>query len=141
VKPPNNTSNIWRLAAPSPPHYTSCKQNKLAIVPHVKQSARACAFWTRASFQIHSSTAEAQCTQDRDSKNKKIKSNIKSGAGAGGTRHKAPVPCSMLARIVFACRRFDCISFSVRSLVMPHSATSSASGDDISTITTWNSGV
>ena len=36
---------------------------------------------------------------------------------------------------------FDFMACSVCLEVMPHSATSSASGDDTSTIVTWNSGV
>ncbi len=44
-------------------------------------------------------------------------------------------------RIVPNCRRFDCIRCSVRSLVMPHSATIIARGDEISTTISWNSGV
>jgi hypothetical protein len=35
----------------------------------------------------------------------------------------------------------DCMSCSVRSLVMPHSATSSDRGEDMRTIVSWNSGV
>ena len=43
-------------------------------------------------------------------------------------------PCSILLRIDFcACLLFCLIASSARSLVMPHSATSSASGDEIST--------
>jgi hypothetical protein len=38
-------------------------------------------------------------------------------------------------------RRLDFISCSVTLLVMPHSTTSSVSGDDMSTIVSWNSGV
>ena len=38
-------------------------------------------------------------------------------------------------------RRLDFIRCSVTLLVMPHSATSSVSGDDMSTIVSWNSGV
>ena len=37
--------------------------------------------------------------------------------------------------------RLYCISCRVRSLVMPHSATIIASGDEISTTLSWNSGV
>ena len=51
------------------------------------------------------------------------------------------VPRSKTLRIVPICRRDDCIRCSVRSLVMPHSATSSASGDEISTTVSLNSGV
>ncbi len=36
---------------------------------------------------------------------------------------------------------FIFMACSIRLEVMPHSATSSASGDDTSTIVTWNSGV
>jgi hypothetical protein len=44
-------------------------------------------------------------------------------------------PCSILLRIVCDCFLLRRIASSVRSLVMPHSATSSASGDEISTTT------
>ena len=40
-----------------------------------------------------------------------------------------------------ACCLLDFMSFSVALEVMPHSATSRASGDDTSTIKCWNSGV
>ncbi len=58
--------------------------------------------------------------------------------GAGGLH---PVPCSKASRVVTICRRFDCICRSARSVVMPDSATSSESGDEISTTISWNSGV
>jgi hypothetical protein len=48
------------------------------------------------------------------------------GLGAGGLH---PVPCSKASRVVPICRRFDCICRSARSVVMPHSATISTSGD------------
>ena len=82
TKPPQR---IARLAAPLPPalHFLP-KQNKLAFVPRMKQSARACALLTHASFQIPLSMEEAQCTQDRDGKNKtnQIKlSKVEQGGG------------------------------------------------------------
>jgi hypothetical protein len=93
--------------------------------------------------------AEAQCAQNRHGK---IKNSIKIivgspgevggwGLGAGALH---PVPCSKTSGVVVTapiCRRFDCIRCSMRAVVMPHSATSIASGDEISTTVSWNSGV
>ena len=102
-------------------------------------------FRAASRLQIHSQMAEAQCAQNRQGKNK---SSIKIkqvgwdeggwGLGAGGLH---PVPCSKASRVVTICRRFDCICRSARSVVMPNSATSSASGDEIITTISWNSGV
>jgi len=77
--------------------------------------------------------------RDRKTQTKSIKMKMK--MGEGDALHSVPVPRSNTSRIVPICRRFDFISCSVRSLVMPHSATSSARGDDISSMTSWNSGV
>jgi len=63
------------------------------------------------------------------------------GRGEGFGLHAAPVSCIMPTRIVSIPRRLDCISRSVCLLVMPHSATSSARGDEISSTLSWNSGV
>jgi hypothetical protein len=52
-----------------------------------------------------------------------------------------PVPRSMTSCIPPICLLFDFISCSMRSLVMPHNATIIASGDEISTTISWNSGV
>jgi len=88
-------------------------------------------------FQIHSSMAEAPCTQNRDGKfqTKLNQNQSKEGEGEGS------VSCSTLTCIVFISRRLDCISRSVCLLVMPHSATSSVRGDEISSTLSWNSGV
>jgi len=76
-------------------------------------------------------------------KYEKSKSKSKWGSGEGGGEglQAVPVSCSMLTRIVFISRRLDCMSRSVCLLVMPHSATSSVRGDEISSTLSWNSGV
>ena len=71
------------------------------------------------------------------------------GSQAGSGSSSPPPPftslhldaISELLRIVAICARPDLMCCSVRSLVMPHSATISASGDEISTTLSWNSGV
>jgi hypothetical protein len=50
-------------------------------------------------------------------------------------------PSSGLLRKLTNCLRLDFMACSARLLVMPHSATSSAMGDEISTTLNWNSGV
>ena len=101
-----------------------------------KTKKRACAF----------TMAEALCAQKTHVKNNNSIAITVVGWGVRGKWGLAgvklhPVPRSMLSRIVPICRRFDCIRCSVPSLVMPHSATIIASGDDISTTISWNSGV
>jgi hypothetical protein len=56
---------------------------------------------------------------------------IKVEMGPEGGLHAAPVSCSMPTRIMFISRRLDCISRSVCLLAMPHSTTSSVSGEEI----------
>ncbi len=50
-------------------------------------------------------------------------------------------PSSGLLRKLTNCLRLDFMACSARLLVMPHSATSSAMGVEISTTLNWNSGV
>ena len=50
-------------------------------------------------------------------------------------------PSSGFLRKLTICPRLDFMCCSARLLVMPHSATSSARGDEISTTLSWNSGV
>ncbi len=101
-----------------------------------KKQKRACAFTNGGSAQITHGKI----------KKKSIKI-ILEGCGVGGgvrgleTVKLHPVPRSNTLRIVPICRRFDCIRCIMRSLVMPHSATIIASGDEISTTISWNSGV
>jgi len=85
-------------------------------------------------FQIHSSMAEAPCTQNR---NGKLQTKQQPNAGEGG----GSVSCSTPTCMTFISRRLDCMSRSVCLLVMPHSATSSVRGDEISSTLSWNSGM
>ena len=68
-------------------------------------------------------------------------------AGSGSSSSSPPPPftslhfAASLLTILTICARPDLMCCSVRSLVMPHSATISASGDEISTTLSWNSGV
>ena len=77
-----------------------------------------------------------------------------SGGGGGGSSSSSsssslPPPLtshhfvlsSTLSPTATICPRLDLMCCSVRSLVMPHSATISASGDEISSTISWNSGV
>ena len=89
--------------------------------------------------------AEALCAQITHGKNNNAITITVVDWGVGGEWGLGavklhPVPRSMLSRIVPICRRFDCIRCSMRSLVMPHSATIIASGDEISTTISGNSG-
>ena len=81
--------------------------------------------------------------QDYPTKTQKLNQNHCEGVGRGGLEagRLHPVPRINTSRIPPFCRRFDFISCSVRALVMPHSATSIARGDEISTTISWNSGV
>ena len=69
-----------------------------------------------------------------------------SQAGSGSSRRPPPpftslhFAATLLSSLTISPRP-DLMSCSVRLSVMPHSATSSASGDEISTTLSWNSGV
>jgi len=141
----NQTSLVW---LPPPPRTTH-------FLPQAKQTCNRAALEakrshtsfgpTQVSHSFMNGRSEVHTGQRWQKQNKSTQS-IKRGAVAGGGEghrlHPAAeaFPRSVMS-CVFACCRFDCISCSVRLLVIPHSATSSASGDDISTTVSWNSGV
>jgi len=137
------TSLVWLPPPPRTTHFLpQAKQTSNRAALEAKRSHTRCGP-TQVSHSFINGRSEVHTGQRWQKQNKSTQS-IKRGAGGGGGHrlHSAPeaVPRSMMS-CVFVCRRFDCISCSVRSLVMPHSATSSANGDDISTTVTWNSGV
>jgi hypothetical protein len=134
------------LLTPSP---TSCPSQTLAIAPRFRQSAHTPCFGRHPGFKfIHKWRKRSAHKTDTEKTKTQSKSDYQNhGSGVwwvgwgleAGRLH--PVPCSKASRVVPICRRFDCICRSARSVVMPNSETSSASGDEISTTISWNSGV
>ncbi len=143
--PPIIRTKRSRVAA-APPHPLppSCPSQTLATAPRLGQSARthrvSGGIQASNSFTKGGSAVRTEQTRQRQKLNQNQSGRGVGGRGLGsGGLHS--VPRINTLRIVPSCRRFDCIRCSMRALVMPHSATSSASGDEISTTISWNSGV
>ena len=133
-------------AAPALPLTPSCPSQTLAIAQRLGQSARTHrvseGIQASNSFTNGRSAARTEHTRKKQ-KTQKLNQNHTGGVGRWGLQAGGlgPVPRSYTSRIPPICCPLDSISCSMRSVVMPHSATSSVRGDEISTTVSWNSGV